>query len=35
MNKIEARIIEIREKKMRISDAIIVKDLLTMRRIVE
>jgi len=33
MNKVEAKIIEIREKKT--SDAITVKDLFTMRRIVE
>jgi len=35
MNEVEIRIIEIKEKRMKTSDAITMKDLLTMRRIVE
>jgi len=35
MNKVEIKITEIRKKRMKTSDAITVKDLLTMRRIVE
>ena len=34
MNEVEIRIIEIKEKRMKTSDAITMKDLLTMRRIV-
>ncbi len=35
MDKVEARITEIRKRRMKTSDAITVKDLLTMRRTVE
>jgi len=35
MNEVEARITEIRKRRMKTSDAITVKDLFTMRRIVE
>jgi len=35
MNEIETKIIEIKEIKIKISDAITVKDLFTMRRTVE
>jgi len=35
MNEVEARITEIKERRIKISDVIIVKDLFTMRRIVE
>jgi len=35
MNEVEARIVEIKEIKIKISNAITVKNLLTMRRTVE
>jgi len=35
MNKVEVKITEIRKRNMKISNAIIVKDLFTMRRTVE
>jgi len=35
MNEVETKIIKIKERRMRASDAITVKDLFTMRRTVE
>jgi len=35
MNEVEVKIIEIRKRRIKTNNAIIVKDLLTMKRIIE